>query len=61
MITLAAIIYFGSIGIGGAMLLYALWVGSMGSVKTGYVMAGLGFAVYLVGMLIASVLARFSG
>jgi len=61
MITLAAIIYFGGIGIGAVMLLYALWVGSMGSVKAGYVMAGLGFGVYLMGMLIASVLARFSG
>ena len=61
MITLAAIIYFGSIGIGGAMLLYALWVGSMGSVKAGYVMAGFGFGVYLVGMFVAALLADLGG
>jgi len=61
MITLAAIIYFGSIGIGGAMLLYALWVGSMGSVKAGWKMAGLGFAVYVVGMLVAALLADLGG
>ncbi len=61
MITLAAIIYFGSIGIGGAMLLYALWVGSMGSVKAGWKMAGLGFAVYVVGMFVAAFLADLGG
>jgi len=61
MITFAAIIYFGGIGIGGAILLYALWVGSMGSVKTGWKMAGLGFAVYVVGMLVAALLADLGG
>jgi len=61
MITFAAIFYFGGIGIAGAMLLYAVWLGTVKSVKAGFVMAGLGFGVYLVGMFIASVLGRFSG